>query len=94
MLYLCYHYAIVMVLKTKGKIMLVADVAMVKSRIERRLRDVIAEECDVIREEMKSDNAVVSSIQIAFEEAHCMGQPIDAFLSEVACELIVDGVRL
>ena len=74
--------------------MLVADLPMLKDKIDRRMRDVISAECDAIRDEMKDDKVVIARIDVTFQDARYIGVAIDSFISEVSCDLIIDGVQI
>ena len=74
--------------------MLVADVPMLKDRIDRRIKDAIKVECDSIRYEMKSDKVVITGIDVVFEDAYHAGVAIDSFVSRVACDIVIDGVQI
>ena len=74
--------------------MLVADVPMLKDKIDRRMRDIISAECDAIRDEMKDDKVVITEIDVTFQNAHYVGAVIDSFVSRVACDIVINGVQI
>ena len=74
--------------------MLVADVPMLKDKIDRRMRDVISAECDAIRDEMKDNKVVITGIDVVFEDAHYVGAVIDSFVGDVVCDIVIDGVQI
>ena len=72
--------------------MLVADVPMLKDRINRRIKELLERECTRIKAEM-GGKVVVNGIDVDFRDALYVNQPIDSFVSDIDCSLIIDGVQ-